>query len=344
MAADVLLYNTLNQTNRTLANQVNTLDANIAAQNSLCTTALNTIATNAPSLVANAGPNQARMWCLIPEGSDWTGDLKVCDTSGNFRCGACCEWTVPAGVTCARFQIWGAGAGSGSACCCGFSPFGGTGAYASVIIPVSEGDTYTLCSGCAFCCYACRAQSDADGCPSYVTGNGLTNFCSEGGEGNKYCEVLTRCSIGAVCGYCVYLGGCICNTGSDVCWNGQQQGGLGFPACCYDNMYPMISSCKTFYGSATSGTVFGIRGSFGSIAVNCNSSICVQHPPIYGFASTSCCLAQITTNYAGGICRSALQSYLLVPGAGGWAQMKCAGITNVAGDAGRMGMVCVSYK
>jgi len=85
MAADVLLYNTLNQTNRTLANQVNTLDANIAAQNSLCTTALNTIATNAPSLVANAGPNQARMWCLIPEGSDWTGDLKVCDTSGNFR-------------------------------------------------------------------------------------------------------------------------------------------------------------------------------------------------------------------------------------------------------------------
>jgi hypothetical protein len=347
MAADVLLYNALNETNKNLIAQDNAILADIAAQNCLCQDALDTIAINAPALVANSGPNQANIWCLIPTlpatGCPWTGNLKVCDTSGNFRCDACCSWTVPAGVTCARFQIWGAGAGRGYGCCCAFVPFGGTGAYASVIIPVTAGDTYTLCAGCAFCCYTTAGASNVNGqpgCRSFVTGTGLSNFCAEGGEASLYCELLTRCVCGAVQGYCYFLGGCICSNGS-VCNNISTPFS---PACCYDNMFPMISSCKTFFGFATCGTVYGIRGAFGSIAVNCNTAICVQHPPIYGFASSSCCVAQLTTNYVGGCCRSATAGFLQIPGAGGWAQMKCAGGTSGASDAGRMGMVCVSWR
>jgi len=345
MAADVLLYNALNEANKGLITQNTTLDANIAAQNALCTTAQNTINTNIPLIVGNAGPNQANMWCLIPTlpatGCAWTSGFSVCDTSGNFRCGACCAWTVPGGATCARFQLWGAGAGSGSACCCGFSPIGGTGAYASVIIPVTPGDIYTLCAGCAFCCYACRAQNDADGCPSFVTGTGLTNFCAEGGEGSKYCEVLTRCSFGAsTCATCMFLGGCLCNSGSDVCWN-TPQAGIGADLV---NIYPMISSCKTYFGSATSGTVYGVRGSFGYISVNYSGILCVAHPPIVGFSTNSCCACCVTSSSAQGCTRAASNGFMQIPGAGGWAGYKCGGETNCAGDAGRMGMVCVSFR
>lgn len=350
MAADVLLYNALNEINRCLITQNATLDTNIATQNSLCTTAQNTINTNAPALVANSGPNQANMWCLIPTlpatGCSWTTGLQVCDSSGFLRCGVCCAWTVPGGASCARFQIWGAGGMGGYGCCCAFAPFGGTGAYASVIIPVTPGDTYTLCAGCAFCCCACAGGSgnNVAGCASFVTGTGLTNFCAEGGESDLYCQMVTRCTHGSALGYCMFLGGCICSNNS-VCWNTEGQGAIGAPACCFDNMLPMISSCKRHYGSATSGTVFGIRGSYGSIAVNCNGIICVQHPPIYGFASSSCCAYLISTNYAGGYCRSVQAGYMAVPSAGASAFMKCGGNSSTPfGDFGRGGMVCVSYR
>ena len=348
MAADVLLYNALNEGNKTLVTQNATLDTNIATQNGLCTTAISNISTNAQPIIANSGPNQANMWCLIPTlpatGCAWSAGLKVCDASGYFRAGACCQWTVPGGVTCARFQIWGAGAGTGYGCCCSFTPFGGTGAYASVIIPVTAGNTYTLCSGCALCCCATAGgTNDTDGCPSYVTGTNLTNFCAEGGEGSLYCQVLTRCSFGSVPGYCMFLGGCICSNNS-VCFpSNYAQTGLGWPSCCFDNMYPMISSCKTYFGSATGGTVYGVRGSFGSIAVNYNATIRVQDAPIVGFSTMSCCTCIHTDYTASGWCKAACLGHRAYPGGGGSALFQCGGANSYAGDSGRMGMVCVSY-
>jgi hypothetical protein len=343
MAADVLLYNALNESNRTLVGQDATLTANIAAQNALCTTAQNTINTNQPLIVGNAGPHQANLWCLIPTlpatGCAWSAGLKVCDTSGYFRAGACCQWTVPVGVTCARFQIWGAGAGTGYGCCCAFTTFGGTGAYASVIMPVTAGNTYTLCSGCALCCCATAGgTNDTDGCPSFVVGVGLTNFCAEGGEGSLYCQLTTRGVLG---GNCMFLGGCIC-TNNSVCWGGTSSG-VGAPLCCFDNMFPMISSCKTYYGSATSGTVYGIRGSFGSIAVSCNGTVRVQDAPVYGFSTLSCCCCIYACNSVSGWCLSACAGYRQYPGGGGSALFQCGGSNGEAGDSGRMGMVCVSY-
>jgi len=283
------------------------------------------------------------MWCLIPTlpatGCAWSAGLKVCDTSGYFRSGFCCQWTVPGGVTCARFQIWGAGAGTGYGCCCSFTPFGGTGAYASVIIPVTAGNTYTLCSGCAMCCCATAGGSHcANGCPSFVTGTNLSNFCAEGGEGALYCQLLTRCVDGAINGYCMFLGGCICGNNS-VC----KQISTPFGLACFDAMFPMMSSCRTYYGSATGGTVYGIRGSFGMISTNCDNSICVLDAPVYGFPSLSCCSCCHTQNSAGGWCRSAFAGYRQYPGGGGTSMIQCAGSASEAGDSGRMGMVCVSY-
>ncbi len=103
---------------------------------------------------------QANQWCRIPTGwgedglGSWTNGFKVCDTSGYYRCGSSCTWTVPGGTTCVRFQIWGSGGGTSESRCCMHTMPGDTGAYASVIMPVTSGSSYTMCGGCAYCCYA----------------------------------------------------------------------------------------------------------------------------------------------------------------------------------------------
>ena len=357
MTIDVLAYNSYNkncvQPLRTCSSNLTTT---INSLNSTCSTALSTFNTNSVTLIGNAGPYQYGVWAQIPQGTGWTTGFKVCDTSGAFRCGACLAWTVPGGVTCARFQVWGAGGPSGSSCCCGGSPFGGTGAYASVIMPVTAGNVYTLCAGCAFCCYAIRGQSDADGCASFVTGTGLTNFCAEGGEGNKFCEMVTRCIIGpTTLSLCKFPGGCICNAGSDFCFGAsgnQYMGGFcSGPTSGVDNRFPMISSCKTFFGSATGGTVYGVRGSFGEFSLDGNNFGYFKHPPIYGFTNQSQCCLTFTSGSCGGHNCSASTALtggttasLLIPGAGGFASHAMGGCNVLCGDAGRMGMVCVSYK
>ena len=357
MTIDVLAYNSYNkncvQPLRTCSSNLTTT---INSLNSACSTALTTFQTNSVALIGNAGPYQYGVWAQIPTGSGWVGGFKVCDTSGYYRCGACSTWTVPGGITCARFQVWGAGGPSGSGCCCGGSPFGGTGAYASVIMPVTAGSVYCLCAGCAFCCYAIRGQSDADGCPSCVAGPGLTNFCAEGGEGNKFCQMTTRCIIGpTVSSWCTFPGGCLCNNGSDYCFgfnsNQYMQGNCCDTAANPDMRYPMISSLKLFYGSAVGGTVYGVRGSFGEFALDQNHYGYHKHPPIYGFENQSQCCLTFTSGSCGGHNCSANTALtggstasLLIPGAGGFAVHTMGNCTSICGDAGRMGMVCVSFK
>lgn len=137
-----------------------------------------------------ADPFNCSFWNTVPALTTVTGSLNVCDAGSNFSCGVCCAWTVPAGATWIRFQLWGAGASSSGASCCGFSA-AGTGAYASVIIPATPGCVYTVCSGCAYnpgtCCFGNPGAGWGDqygyrGYPSYVTGYGLSNFCAEGGS------------------------------------------------------------------------------------------------------------------------------------------------------------------
>ena len=107
-------------------------------------------------------------------------------------------WTVPAGITKAQFQIWGSGGwGAGSYHCQQGVP-AGSGAFAVKEIDVSAGDQYTLCLGDQIdfgsqttwdCvqptnsnCTATSINHGKRGPKTYVIGNGLTNFCAEGGN------------------------------------------------------------------------------------------------------------------------------------------------------------------
>ena len=163
---------------------------------------------NAASLsLADAEVKQGSAWANSSLWSSYipaapTGGTALCvyDAGGTFRTNVCCLWTVPAGVTVARFEIWGAGGGSGSGCCCSISPFGATGAYAVTCIPVVAGCQYTLCAGCAFCCFPCFSTSGCHGCASYVTGAGLCNFCAMGGtRGDVTCYYREGAHLGAGC-------------------------------------------------------------------------------------------------------------------------------------------------
>lgn len=99
--------------------------------------------------------------------------------------GCCCLWTVPAGVTQAQFQIWGAG-GNGVACstsCCQFAQSGGNGEYTYVLMSVQAGQQYTLCAGggLATTMGNCYSYSPYDGCNSFVCGSNDTCILSCGG-------------------------------------------------------------------------------------------------------------------------------------------------------------------
>jgi hypothetical protein len=371
MSIDVLAYNALNADIKASRTCSANLTTTISDLNSNCTTYSNIINSNAPIITLSNRMIRPEIWQAIPTGESWTAGFKVCDTSEYFRCGSTCSWTVPAGVTCARFQIWGAGASSGAAGCCGGAPFGGSGAYASVVMPVTAGDTYILCGGCAFCCYGTwNAQSNQNGCQSFVTGTGLTNFCADGGIGNLCTQSTDRnvyyrqgtCATSPMPdpGYTGYLGYCLCGSGSSWChdgystpynYNGCLTCGAGFMSNPH-LMYQSEHSSALAYGSASSGTVYGIRGSYPEICLNLHCACgYVKNVPIYGFESSSqCCFCRNGGTSCGGNYCSASATFgavipsLLIPGSGGYAMQVAGGCLSICGDAGRMGMVCVSYK
>ena len=123
----------------------------------------------------------------------------------------CCQWTVPSGITTVTFEIWGAGGSGGTHCCCycSMSTAGAGGGYSLVTIAVTAGNAYTICAGgsggSALYCAASGTVTGCHGCPSYVTGTGLSNYCANGGGG----------------GYSQYG----CCEGSCVCCDGQAFGG-----------------------------------------------------------------------------------------------------------------------
>ena len=127
--------------------------------------------------------------------------------------GCCLEWTVPANVKSIKFEALGGGGPGGSSGGDHDVTVGGQGGgysaktlYASDNDFVGDGtDIYTLCSGgtsdCSCCCQCCMNQRQ--GCTSYATGPGLSNFCAMGGLGgstpwdkmsNCYdCHMSTQC-------------------------------------------------------------------------------------------------------------------------------------------------------
>ena len=282
-----------------------------------------------PPAGVNITPGAANSLC-VRDGTTW-------------RIGVCCQFSVPAGASNARFQIWGAGAGSGSGCCCGGSHFGGSGAYASIIIPVTPGDSYTLCAACAVCCY-CGWTGPYIAPASYVTGPRLCNFCAEGGVLNHLCwmscirpsfpnRISTNC-INTSCGP-VY-----CNSGGDFCSTG-----YGTPHT-YGSLTP-VAACNTFYGCATNGTpAQGLNGMWGCFCSNTSAVVIATHPPIYGFENVSQCQLQpANSGWVGGaMCyRADNVDFMRYPGAGGSVTNPRGGCNSPNADSGRFGMVCVTW-
>lgn len=320
-------------------------------------------------------PNGNTSYAGNTGGVDFSG-FKVC--AANLTSGACCQWTVPAGVTRARFQIWGAGAGSLSGCCCGGSTHGTTGAYASIIIPVVAGCQYTLCAGCA-CAVPIRwttGCTSSHAAASYVTGYGLCNYCAMGGRGINHYFILCN-DIGTnESGYCRWASpDCTCSSGACICASGD----FCFASSCAScGCIPFsFSKPTTYYGCYTgtwsstdnidivwAATVAGIPGLNGSHCYDTNFYGYYCHPPIYGFENVSrCVVLHCTGASVGGICCNHFDyDYMRYPGAGGTAVALFAGVTIACaplttssvlyccnatvycgGDVGRSGMVCVTY-
>ena len=364
MAVDVLTYNALAEINQGLRAKIAELDASITALEGGGGGGGTTLSDPQRAVAASQGWH-GQLWCAIPKtaasGASWTGGVTVCDTSGYYRCGASCTWTVPSGVTCARFQIWGAGGASGIGCCCGYGIAGGTGAYASVIIPVTAGQSYTLCAGCAYCCFPGFNAQVNPGCQSYVQGAGLTNFCAMGGEG---CLFKRGCSHGCQ-GWCIMEADFRSQVGCCLRWMGMcpinQPGYMDVCLSTHVDAYawprernrmhfPMIrSSERKYYGSATNGSVYGYNGMYPQFFTGDSSGmrVCSTHPPVYGWLG--CCdylgsSKDGCTYSIGGCCHSAYNGFGQVPSRGGSYVMKCGGYTSTpCGDAGKFGMVCVSY-
>jgi len=310
-------------------------------------------------------------WTAIPTLPSVTAGLLVCDTSF-ARCGVCCAWTVPGGAQFVRFQMWGAGALSqSSVCCCGISIPGSSGAYASVIIPAVPGCVYTLCAGCAACCYADYSNSTTtgSGCSSWVQGYGLNNVCAEGGEVSPYCWIRRKFAVNGVdnsdfSGYCVIIpnpswissivskgtvyGFCMCSNGG-FCQSGSN-------ACITSGCHCFITSCKTFRGNATNATqcchfVIGTPGVWSSLSGS-GYGFCVNFPPVTCYCCCTpvqCYVSGCIAPSSGGVCAMCtLYSYPCqrpdnAPGRGGGGSMSAGGNVQGAGFPGNGGAVCVQY-
>lgn len=344
---DVLAYSAFNQKirlNQDIAAKTSCLSAKCAETAALAATAAGISTAGIcwlqcvePCLLRE--PYQTSYWTCIPDLAGATGSLKVCGGGAQFQCGQCCAWTVPAGVTRVRFQLWGAGGGSAAGRCCGGSPFGQTGAYASVIIPVTEGDIYTVCSGCALCCFpCCTIFGRYPGLPSWVQGNGLSNFCAQGGRGSlgdMMAQLGGRNTNRLQNPSCISSGPCFCCAGSWYCFAN---------SCATCGVIPYGAGAN-YFGVSTSesepSVVYGIRGMSPSVCFDTNHYGGQCHPPIYGFS------AQCAPSYSSGTCCGyncrAAAGYLQVPGAGGFYSHIMGGSNGVLGDMGRQGMVCITY-
>lgn len=282
---------------------------------------------------------------LLPKIPTPVGQICVYDAGTYFRDGGTCTWTVPAGITKARFELWGAGAGSQAGLCCGFSPTGNSGAYASVCMTVTPGQAYVLCAGAAHLTQSyCNASCDISGCPSFVTGAGLTNFCAMGGCANL---LYTMCQLGNTCAV------------SNSKWAGQGYGGyqsgigicgLGLASTCMGSVPtgPLrrdFLAAASFFGTATNATVYGLKSQNAAMMINASSygNICTYSLPLPNGTMSAIACDCFTSTCCAGRGVQACSGFALIPGHGGWFNSAMGGCTTVYGDWGRTGMVKVSW-
>ena len=293
------------------------------------------------SILACHACNPSCWSCVFPQLTACSGAVCSFDTT-YYRCGSTCTWIVPAGATVAKFEVWGPGAYGGAGLCCGGSPFGATGAYGTVIIPVAEGDTYTMCGGCSQCTIVCCNQaSTGQGSPSFITGTGLVNFCAEGGCHNlvrRTCMQRTElCGTNDCCRYqnpqCTTSGPCICNT-SYYCYDN---------SCATCGYIPIFNDTEvSFYG-----TPFGYNSQHGGTCLDTNNYGFHCHPTVISItdgitAVGDCCFSFSSGNCCGTIYNTC-SGYCCHPGLGSFPTHVMGGATSMCGGYGRHGAAKISW-
>lgn len=145
--------------------------------------------------------------------------------------GRCCLWTVPSGVSWAKFEVWGGGGDGPGACCCMQPVYpGGSGSYARKTIRVVPGDRYRICAGSSGCCAG--PCCGTNGFPSWVQTESATyaiNLCAQGGQGG-----CSQCfyAYSAQFSYPTQRCGSYCGADFFLCGN---RGGAKATVCGYDS-------------------------------------------------------------------------------------------------------------
>lgn len=277
--------------------------------------------------------------------------MKACDTSGYFRCGTTCTWTVPSGVTRATFQSWATGGGTGSNCCCGGAPFGPSGAYTVVEMDVTAGDTYYLDVGCAYCCYAYQTTNGYCGGNTCICGPGL-HLCTLSGlacftdwmtatkshSGNKF-SGNTNQSAEIPSGSENNLCGAYQCSGWNFCWDsGNDMLEIDFV---YSDQRTWQVTCMATNRNAC---CFGIPSMYPYMKIgpdlNNGSESCPA--PVYGYEDCTCKFTWTNGSSCFG-CNYTGCNHRQIPGSGGAAGSVFGGCNACGGDSGRMGMVCISW-
>ena len=143
---------------------------------------------NTAKMTVGAGQNRGVLWIYNERAMACLNCQVGCCEQAN---GKCCQWTVPATVSCATFEIWsGGGGGAGHTCCncCSFSIGGAGGNYAVRTVAVCPGWTYSVCAGGTWPCHWSHTCNASLGCVSYVNGCNMSNFCAVGGCGGIMCN------------------------------------------------------------------------------------------------------------------------------------------------------------
>jgi hypothetical protein len=289
-----------------------------------------------------------------------TNRIKVCGAGGSWYCGvgASCTWTVPAGATKAKFQLWGGGMGSNPGCCCGGSPGGVTGAYAEAVLCVTPGEQYTICAGCSCTQFCCSNSTPGPGCMSGVTGPGICCLKADGASGSDInCNALNgvRSAIGsgAACRryqniYCTDSGPCWCSS-NEYCFT-SSCGTCGvvpvYPNCCSGSCAcSCINDTRAVAGEQ--GSVRTHRGLIGGGCLDTNNYGYHVRPPVIdsdtGKLFTGGCMCGSFTS--GSCCGGCLAAgWTWHPGHAGAFTHVMGGAADFYGDTGRAGMVQISWS
>lgn len=286
--------------------------------------------------------------------------IQVCDTTNYKRCGSTCTFTVPAGVERITYQMWGAGTGSATICCCGGSPYGTNGSFAIGEFDVVAGDIICMNAACAYCCYAdgtsTPGQAVSATCLRHVSGANCFTICAPSGPTPQVCRwhcALTEqglspypsCQLwmpaldktSCTMGFC---GGCW-----QFCWDATDDS--GFVPMAYDPFcIPSFTGQSNF--DAKNATLYGIPAMWGEMSVGtnwCNDpNSYLLNAPVFGFPNINCKADMNISTCCPGCCFRACTGIQSAPGIGGFPSRMISGGGGCYGDAGGMGMICLSYN